>query len=95
MMDLQNLFETVLQRINSMSRDESEASLRRAEEDSADSFLMGEVDIFDEVESGLQDSVSMSIDIDMDVLQYNRFNWNNAVVRRCGYFNDYEGGYAA
>ena len=37
----------------------------------------------------------MSIDIDMDVLQYNRFNWNNAVVRRCGYFNDYEGGYAA
>lgn len=94
-MDLQNLFETVLQRINSMSIEESEASLRHAEEDSADSYLMGEVGIFDDDGSSLQGFASMSVEIGVEMLEYNRFHWNNAVVRIGGYYNNYEGGNAA
>lgn len=44
-MDLQKLFETILQKIDSMSKDELDASMQRAEEDSADSYLIEEEDV--------------------------------------------------
>lgn len=41
-LDAAKLYDKITAKLSSMSKEESDASLRRAEEDSSDSYLMGD-----------------------------------------------------